>query len=106
MGVDLSGSNGNYFRNNVWWWYPLWNYVCDVGVSFITDEDRTGGSYNDGYFVPPSKARQIAEILGQKIESGECAVHAACLPKLYQFSVENVANFVEFCAASGGFVIW
>ena len=21
---------GYYFRNNVWWWRPLWEYICDV----------------------------------------------------------------------------
>ena len=20
---------GQYFRNNVWWWRPLWDYVCE-----------------------------------------------------------------------------
>ena len=21
---------GSYFRNNVWYWRPLWNFVCEV----------------------------------------------------------------------------
>ena len=34
MGFDLSGLNpknetGEYFRNNVWWWRPLAQYVLD-----------------------------------------------------------------------------
>lgn len=33
MGMDVIGKNptdveGDYFRNNVWWWLPLWEY-CD-----------------------------------------------------------------------------
>ena len=32
MGMDVYGrepenEKGEYFRNNVWWWHPLWMYV-------------------------------------------------------------------------------
>lgn len=35
MGMDVYGNNptndtGTYFRNNVWWWRPLWDYCCHV----------------------------------------------------------------------------
>ena len=29
---------GVYFRNNVWWWRPLWNYVCEE-CDYILEED-------------------------------------------------------------------
>ena len=34
MGFDLYGNNkenseGEYFRNNVWWWRRLADYVCE-----------------------------------------------------------------------------
>lgn len=34
MGMDVFGQNpsnskGEYFRNNVWYWRPLWNYCLD-----------------------------------------------------------------------------
>ena len=46
MGMDLSGFNpksekGDYFRNNCWWWRPLWDFVCD-NVDVITDDDASG----------------------------------------------------------------
>jgi hypothetical protein len=136
MGMSVYGASGNEFRNNVWWWRPLWNYVCDVAAPFTTDEDRAGGHSNHGHFVCAFKAQEIASILLRKIESGECAVHAMSRPidgylfspenvlirdlesgkfgsltacqatSDYNFSVENVAKFAEFCAASGGFEIW
>ena len=33
MGMDVYGENpknekGEYFRNNVWWWRPLGDFVC------------------------------------------------------------------------------
>ena len=35
MGMDVYGiaptsERGEYFRNNVWWWRPLWDYCCEV----------------------------------------------------------------------------
>ena len=35
MGMDVYGKNqtsekGSYFRNNVWWWRPLWNYCEEL----------------------------------------------------------------------------
>ena len=29
---------GVYFRNNVWWWRPLWDFVCMQCDDFMTDE--------------------------------------------------------------------
>ena len=28
---------GVYFRNNVWWWRPLWEFVCMQCSDFMTD---------------------------------------------------------------------
>ncbi len=30
---------GAYFRNNVWWWRPLWNYVTELCDDILTEED-------------------------------------------------------------------
>ena len=30
---------GNYFRNNVWWWRPLWSFTCDHCADFLTEDD-------------------------------------------------------------------
>jgi hypothetical protein len=35
MGMDVYGKaptveEGKYFRNNLWWWRPLWTYVEEV----------------------------------------------------------------------------
>ena len=31
---------GFYFRNNVWWWRPLWDYVCTVCDSVMTEYQK------------------------------------------------------------------
>ena len=35
MGMDVFGlapkeEKGEYFRNNVWWWRPLWDFVAQI----------------------------------------------------------------------------
>ena len=35
MGMDVYGREpekelGKYFRSNVWWWRPLWNYTAEI----------------------------------------------------------------------------
>ena len=82
MGFDLYGQNpteeetkkdrgkGAYFRNNVWWWRPLWDYVCDVCDDIITEEDHKRGCYNDGWLIDDTKAKRIATQLNILINNG------------------------------------
>ena len=71
MGMDVYGNNGNYFRNNCWYWRPLWNYVSQVCSDVISKEDYNGGNYNDGYFISENKCKSIVEILNTLLENGE-----------------------------------
>jgi DnaJ-class molecular chaperone len=72
MGYDLHGlgaksSKGEYFRNNVWWWRPLAEFVTDrCAVS-----DPQGWFHNGGHEVSEDEARQIAETLKDLIALGE-----------------------------------
>jgi len=34
---------GYYFRNNVWWWRPLWMYVADVCSDVLSEEEIEAG---------------------------------------------------------------
>lgn len=42
---------GVYFRNNVWFWRPLWNYVCTVCEEVMSTKDVTAGYSNSGYEI-------------------------------------------------------
>jgi len=61
---------GSYFRNNVWWWRPLWNYVCEQCQDFLTVEDMAGGGSNDGHRISKSKALMISRRLSKLIGEG------------------------------------
>ena len=115
MGFDIYGiaatnKKGDYFRNNVWWWRPLWAYVCEVCGDFLNKEDIRAGDFNDCYQIDEDKARQIAERLFSLIEkkkveqySDEYSSHSDSQD--YPFATENVKEFAEFCRVSGGFEI-
>ena len=110
---------GVYFRNNVWYWRPLWDYVCK-NVTSLTEEDHTNGHSNSGWQISETKAITIAGVLYAMLESGavkeaerlhfdESKAQAEADPDdnfpTYPFSEENVREFAIFCEESGGFEI-
>ena len=124
---------GIYFRNNVWWWRPLWNYVANECQDIITEEDYESGCHNDSHHINEEKASAIAKRLFELIEKGETKeyedYHRKQTEKAkkenkilenktgkkygdgwnwgdsYPFYVDNVRKFATFCAESGGFEI-
>ena len=103
---------GTYFRNNVWFWRPLWAYVCRV-CDLSTDIYQQGNR-NEGFKIDEYQAKDIAVTLFLLLEKGEVDKYAKEYSKdavkcggsaEYPFDVENVRNFAVFCDESGGFEI-
>lgn len=74
MGFDLIGrnpqnENGEYFRNNVWYWRPLAQYVLEE-TKVVDKKDQDHWHYNDCYEVPKDQAIQIANQLDFLIKKG------------------------------------
>ena len=61
-------NDGAYFRNNVWFWRPLWSYVCSVCYDILSDKDVSSGSFNDGHRISKTKAKRIASNLRKLLE--------------------------------------
>ena len=59
---------GSYFRNNVWWWSPLWEYVCFSCSDILTGKDMAEGQYNSGHKISATKAKRIAKRLEKLLE--------------------------------------
>ncbi len=81
MGFDLSGLNpknkkGQTFRNNVWYWRPLAQYVLEE-TKVIDQKNQESWHYNDGHDVPKEQAEQIAKQLDHLIKSGHCKKFAS-----------------------------
>lgn len=79
MGFDLYGNSntekGNYFRNNVWWWRRLADYVCEY-TGVVDEKDKKEWQYNDGHEVSKEEAEQIANQLEHLIETGHAEKYA------------------------------
>ncbi|NBS92166.1 MAG: hypothetical protein EBS91_00065 [Betaproteobacteria bacterium] len=72
MGMDVYGKAptddaGEYFRNNVWWWRPLWNYCEHVAPELCKEVD---GHSNAGSGLDAEGAQKLAAILFAEIRSG------------------------------------
>ena len=116
---------GIYFRNNVWWWRPLWDYVwklcgdCDEEDNFalaadrvITREQYEEGHHNSGAEINVHQAELIALRLNHAIKMGWVDEHKKQYEAdtkddehQYPFHEDNVKAFADFCHDSGGFSI-
>lgn len=53
MGMDVIGTNpsstkGAYFRNNVWWWHPLWDYCSSIAPEICDKVENAHSNDGDG----------------------------------------------------------
>ena len=85
MGFDISGLNpknkkGEYFRNNVWYWRPLAEYVLKE-TKVIDQDEQEHWHYNDSYEVSQEQAEQIAKQLDHLIKVGHCKKFAQAWEK-------------------------
>jgi len=63
-------NSGIYFRNNCWWWRPLWHYCCVVGEDLIDEKTAIGCSYNDGNGLNDTDSMKLGILLLTKVEDG------------------------------------
>ena len=101
---------GIYFRNNVWYWRPLWEYVAVACDDILTLKDYKRGQYNDGHIINAEKAMALGERLRESLSKYDKIVkklgdELKNLSKSYTFDKENVEEFANFCINSGGFSI-
>lgn len=89
---------GAYFRNNCWWWRPLWDYVSEVCCDILSEEDIQGGTHNSGYKITAEKAVKLAERLNLAVKTGAVKKHAFEY-KQWQESLPKVR--CRICGGSG-----
>ena len=79
MGMDVFGKNpqskaGEYFRNNVWWWYPLADYVHEVAPEIAAQCELW--YMNDGDGLNEEDALALADALQAELDSRRCEAYA------------------------------
>tara|TARA_R100000697_G_scaffold43342_1_gene56464 strand:- start:166 stop:759 length:594 start_codon:yes stop_codon:yes gene_type:complete len=81
---------GHYFRNNVWWWRPLANYVLQLMGNEFTEDEQKSWHHNDGYEVSEEQARKIADRLEQELKTNRVkTVESFYKEKMKRASAKN-----------------
>ena len=98
--MDVSGKApaadvGKYFRNNVWWWRPLWTYIEEIAPDLA---GGISGQTNDGEGLDDEGAQQLTAILTDEIASGRTEKYAR---KRAQHLESLPDEPCEFCAGTG-----
>jgi len=83
---EYTSQSGTYFRNNVWWWRPLADYVL-THTKVIPENEQEHWGYNDCYEVSQENAEMISQQLDHLIKSGHC--------KAYEDQFEKNRKIIE-----------
>ena len=107
-----NANKGMYFRNNCWWWRPLWDFCYNVAPELISEDLWENGHHNGGAGLNGEDAKLLGEKLLKAISNGfaeEFKKHHEEQEESeeykYPFDVDNVKAFAEFCLECGGFEI-
>lgn len=131
MGFDIYGkspinSQGEYFRNNIWWWRRLWDYVCNLCPELISEKEAENGHYNSGQHFSKETAIKISNKITESIKNKQAYEYKKKIDLLilsakkqnkqnpkdhdynedYPFTITNLKEFAKFCKNSGGFNIF
>lgn len=74
-GKDPSGEDGKYFRNNVWWWRPLADYIITRHAQIAAP--CAYWHTNDGDGLDADDAKRLGEALKKDLADGTVAAYIA-----------------------------
>lgn len=98
--MDVYGKNpvsdaGEYFRNSVWMWRPLWDYCVDLAPDLCAG---VSGHFNDGDGLNEDDAAELAKRLLAELESGRTAEYE----KAYYAVLSKIPREkCHYCDATG-----
>ena len=100
MGFDVYGSHatgqkGEYFRNSVWWWRPLWEFITEYADDCLTQEQLHDGNYNSGMAVSANDASALAKRLKDLVRSGEARGYQAQRQTMLDALPDEPCEFCE-----------
>ena len=101
MGMDVYGlkpknEKGEYFRNNIWWWRPLWDYCLEKHFS-VAGKVEDGHS-NSGHGLNAGDAKKLAAFIKKDLDSGKALKYAQKREEEFA-TLPDVA--CEYCESTG-----
>jgi hypothetical protein len=80
MGMDVFGNlptseKGAYFRDNIWGWYPLWEYCEQIAPDIIPADNL--GYTNNNWGLDEEASLALADRLADTLSSGETQAYEA-----------------------------
>jgi hypothetical protein len=85
-------NKGVYFRNNVWWWRPLWDYCKGVCPNIITEEKWEEGHHNSGCSFTEEEAIEIGDMLNEQLSKGFTIEYEASYKQWQHDLPQNVCS--------------
>jgi hypothetical protein len=100
MGMDVYGvkpktSKGEYFRNNVWWWHPLWTYCCYTCPELANKVES--GHDNSGDGLDAVDSRRLGFIIQESITTGAAQEYV----DLYNKDTAALPDQPCYCVTNG-----
>ena len=89
---------GVYFRNNVWWWRPLWEYIINIAGNLLTPAQIQGGYENSCTQIPENITRAISRRLSHEISSGN---HKKYEKEYRKYISELPLEDCQYCETTG-----
>ena len=102
MGMDVYGKNaqsetGEYFRNSVWFWRPLWAYCLAVHDDVVCDYDGVGHT-NSGFALDSEHSLALGHRLLDDIENGRAEQYRSTY---YAHLIELPRIDCTYCETTG-----
>ena len=91
-------TKGSYFRANIWYWTPLWEYVIKTCDDIITVTDANNGFNNSGYEINKTKSLEIAKRLDELIRTKSVALYE----KMYKKELSKIPDIECNCCKGTG----
>ena len=87
---------GYYFRNNCWWWRPLWNYCYHIADDLISEKLFESGHSNSGEGLDAYNAERLGQRLLEEISKGNTIQYQAS----YQQYLDDLPD--DVCSRCNG----
>ena len=101
MGMDVYGKKptsekGSYFRANVWWWRPIWDYCLMVHPDIACKVQY--GHTNDGDGLKARDAKNLGRLILKDIKTGFAQAY---IQERQDFLDALPLNDCEYCDENG-----